>query len=74
MSEVLLGIAAILTPLSVIIGHLLARSDRQKKANVSSQENAQIHVLVNSRLTEALQRIEVFEKHLGLPPGADPDS
>jgi hypothetical protein len=30
----------------------------------------EIHVLVNSRLSEALQRIDDLESKLGIPPGA----
>lgn len=48
---------AIITVVVAIVGYILKR-----------QQN-QIHVLVNSRLSEALDRIAQLEAKLGLQPG-----
>lgn len=57
---------AIIATIIAVVGWLLKR------------QGSQIHVLVNARLTEALDRITLLETRLGLKPGEpvpphDPD-
>jgi hypothetical protein len=49
----------------------LAALTEETARNVDSQL-ADTHRLVNSRLDEALERIELLEHRLGLEPGEDP--
>lgn len=62
----IIEIAAVLGPVAVIVGHLLARSDRRTRAEQATVKLAEIHVLVNSRLTTALEHIKVLEQKLGI--------
>lgn len=62
-------LAVILPSLAVVIGHVIAARDRANKAHDNSAQNAEIHVLVNGRLAEALDRIKELEEKLGLSQG-----
>lgn len=75
----MLGLAAILTPVAVIVGHVLARSDRRRKAQAIEHKTNEIHDLVNARLTAALDalslalhRIGRLEQAFNLDPGEEP--
>lgn len=59
------GVATILTPIGVIVAAFFGR----KKLNATAASVNEIHVLVNSRMTEALARIQSLETKLGLAPG-----
>ena len=68
-NEVLVAFAAAAAPtVAVIASWLLARKARQEN-QVAVQE---IHVLVNEKMTLALERIEILEKALHLAPGEEP--
>lgn len=60
-------LAVVLPSLAVVIGHVIAARDRASKASTNSNENQAIHVLVNGRLADALDRIAELEDRLGLP-------
>jgi hypothetical protein len=51
----------------------LATFTEETAKHVDEQLEA-IHMLVNSRLDEALERIELLEHKLGLEPGESPDA
>lgn len=60
------AIAAVLTPLAAIAGGIWKIFRRLSKQDLALSE---IHVLVNNRMTEALNRIDALEGKLGLMPG-----
>jgi hypothetical protein len=57
------AIAAMTPTIAVTVGWFLTRA----KFHASKEAVQQIHVLVNSRLDEALKRIDELEKRLGVP-------
>lgn len=64
-----LAVVVVFTPLIVVGAQILAQRDRHKKAEAISVQTAEIHVLVNSRLTDALERIKALEEALGIEDG-----
>lgn len=69
-------VAAVTTGFAVVLTALRngRKIEEVREANEKSDEKlSEIHVLVNARLDEALARILMFEKRLGLEPGAEPD-
>lgn len=66
-------IMLIVTPLLVLAGTIYSKQDRAKQSKMIVTQTEEIHVLVNSRLTEALDRIDQLEKLLGLTPGQSLD-
>jgi hypothetical protein len=65
--ETITALAAVITAAALFV--TAWRGTR--KVNTKLDE---IHVLVNSRLDEALAKIAAFETRLGLEPGEDPDT
>lgn len=59
----------VLAPIALLILQLLSRKQAEANVQKLSQENGQIHILVNSRLEDALLRIKHLEEKLGLEPG-----
>jgi ribosome assembly protein YihI (activator of Der GTPase) len=78
-------VLVIVTVTALIVAFMLARQFRhladgetrriasETAKHVDEQLEA-IHMLVNSRLDEALERIELLEHKLGLEPGESPDA
>lgn len=59
----------VVTPFLVLFGTIyLARNTKKKSVELNDKADA-IHILVNSRLDEALKRITDLEGKLGLSPG-----
>ena len=55
----LLALAALAAPVAVIIGLFAKRTANKAEAQIS-----EVHILVNSKMTDALTRIEVLEAQL----------
>ncbi len=58
--------------ISIVLASLLSqRNQRNARAVLTTQgeQITEIHVLVNSKMAEALARIDTLEKRLGLAPG-----
>ncbi len=63
------SVMVVLTPFLVLAGVIYTSANTNRKAHGLAEKADEIHVLVNSRLTEALDRINELEKKLGLTPG-----
>lgn len=70
--DIIIAAATLVSALAAFVAAW--RSGRKVEAKAAHTEEAltEIHVLVNSRLTEALKKIEAFENYLGLRPGEEP--
>lgn len=64
------GWLSLITAILVVIGHALSMAQRQKIKSNTDGKLAEVHVLVNSRLTDALDRIAALELALGIKPDA----
>jgi len=59
----------VLTPFLVLLGTIYSARDRHVKMAALDAKADEIHVLVNNRMTEALERIAALEAKLGLASG-----
>ena len=59
-TALILAVAAVLTQAAIIVGYFKTKN-RQKKGDERVEE---IHVLVNSKMSDALARIDELEKEL----------
>jgi len=66
LSGLFLAVAALAAPISVIIGLFAKRTANKAEAQIS-----EVHILVNSKMTDALNRIEVLEAQLKEARGKD---
>ena len=76
-------VLALAPTLAIIVTYLLSRRDRKvvaekvedvketvaTTASAADEKLDSIHILVNNRMTEALERIATLEQKLGLEPG-----
>ncbi len=65
----LLAVFIVLTPIIVVMIQVYGYRDSVKRTTALEVKSDEIHVLVNSRLTEALTRIKSLEKALNIEDG-----
>lgn len=69
INTILVALIGSLSPtVAIVAAYVLSRRKVTQVATVTETKLDTIHVLVNSRLEEALERIAALEKALGIKP------